>query len=241
MTTKPFKPDERQKRIVDNAKRLAEDAALRGRYAPDELVQRMTLEAEGVRVVSQIAPVEEPLLRPTVFLDIDDVLCLNLPYGGLDVQRAAAHPGRAPDDLYLKVFSPSAIQALNALIFEFEPKVVLTTSWLKLLQREHFIDLFSKTGVSVSGSSLHERWDAPQDFGTSRMDAIERWLKQNHRGESIVVLDDHASGEGLVGSLLHEAGYIVLCEVDVGFNSSLLQAARDALLRPFDPAQPWLR
>lgn len=236
-----FVPDERQRRVVAEANLRAELAALGGRHAPDSLVDRMSQEVEGVFAAAPNNLDNESPLRPTVFLDIDDVLALNERYGGLDVQRAAVNPECAPNDLYRKVFSPEAVGALNELLHEFNPRVVLTTSWLKILRREHFIDLFSRTGVSISGASLHKQWDAPQDDGISRMEAIERWLKQNHQGEPIVVLDDCASGESLVGSLLHEAGRIVLCEVDGGFNLFLLQVARDALLKPFNPTQPWLR
>lgn len=235
-----FQPDERQKRLIQEASQLIAGAAQSGRHAPDALVERMSREVEGVLAVSQVAPLDESERKPTVFLDFDDVLCLNSPYGGIDVQRAAAHPRSAPDDLYQKVFSPGAIQALNALVLEFAPKVVLTTSWLKLLQREHFIDLFTRTGVSILDSSLHEHWAAPQNYGNSRMDAIERWLKCNHQGEPILIIDDYSSGEGLVDSLLHESGRVVLCEVDIGFSLILLQAAREALLKPFDPVRPWL-
>ena len=178
-------------------------------------------------------------LTPTIFLDLDDVLALNQRFGGREVQRAMAHPGSAPSDLYSTVFSPVAVDALNDLLREFNPSVVLTTSWLALLQREHFLDLFMKTGVLISETSLHRHWDAQQDRGTSRLDAIEHWLNKHHGGEPILVLDDYASGESLVDGLWHEAGHVVICDVNVGFNAGLLDAARTALRKPFNPRKPW--
>lgn len=241
MTMNCFEPNDPQKRLIEDSSKRAELVSREDRYAPDSVFDRMSQEAAGVLAVVPMTPENGPPLTPTIFLDVDDVLALNQKFGGRDVQQAMAHPGLTPSDLYSTVFSAAAVESLNELLREFNPRVVLTTSWLALLQREHFLDLFEKTGVQIFETSLHSKWDAQQDFGTSRLDAIERWLTQNHQGEPIVVLDDHASGEGLVGSLLHEAGRVVLCDVDVGFNRFLLQAARDALLKPFDPLQPWQR
>jgi hypothetical protein len=43
-----FKLDQRQQAIVAEADKAAQQAHATGRYAPDELVRRMTSEAEGV-------------------------------------------------------------------------------------------------------------------------------------------------------------------------------------------------
>ena len=241
MTTKTFDPDDRQSRIIGQVYRRAEISAVEGRHAPDGLVERMSQEIESIGANPKISTGNELQPRPTVFLDIDDVLSLNALYGGLDVQRAMANPSRAPRDLYQKLFSPVAVSALNELILEFNPRVVMTSSWTALLQREHFIDLFQKSGVSIPESSLHPNWDAQQDYGTSRLDAIESWLKQHHNGEPIVAIDDYSSGESLVESLWHESGHVVLCDVNGGFNQFLLQAARSALRKPFNPMQPWVK
>lgn len=93
--------------------------------------------------------------RPTLFLDFDDVLCPNTPYGGLHVQRAFARPTEAPPDLFERLFSQEAVEVLNKLVEEFSPGVVLTTSWLKLLDRAHFVDLFSRSGLERA--STHEK------------------------------------------------------------------------------------
>lgn len=170
-----------------------------------------------------------PTERPTVFLDIDDVLALNERYGGFDVQRAMAVPDDAADDLYRSLFSPAAVQALNTLLREFSPRLVLTTSWLALLERRQFISLFARTGVDISDATLHPHWDAQQDRGVSRLQAIERWMGRHHRGEPVLVIDDYSSGESLVGSAWQKSGRVVLCSVNVGFNDDLMDAARWAL------------
>ncbi len=180
------------------------------------------------------------MVRPVLLLDIDDVLALNTHYGARQVRNAMLAPDQAPADLFDKVFSKAGIKYLNVLVDEFSPAVVMTTSWLAFLDREHFVRLFQQTGVHITDESFHRVWDAPQNYGTTRLDAITRWISENHDGEPLLILDDYLSGEGLVDSILDQSGRVVLCNVGVGFNSSLLKAARLALKRPYDPARPWL-
>lgn len=241
MNSRSFRLSDEQMRVIDEADRHSEGAALTGGWAPDELVQRMSNEAESVSAISQVSHDGGALKRPTLFLDLDDVLALNQRYRDLDVQHAMASPESAPKDLYVKVFSPQAVHALNQLIREFDPRVVLTTSWLSLLCRESFIILFERTGVSITSESLHPHWAVAHDEGISRHEAIDRWLECHHDGEPMVVLDDFVSGEGLVDGLWHQAGRVVLCDVGLGFNSTLLLEAREALRMPFNRMQPWQR
>jgi hypothetical protein len=235
--TSTFTPDESQQRIIAEANALAKAAAGGGRNAPDELVERWTQESSSS---AGYEPKEHRMVRPILFLDIDDVLALNTHFGGRQVRSAMLAPDQAPAELYERVFSRPAIESLNVLVDEFSPAVVMTTSWLALLEKEHFVRLFRHTGVHITDESFHAVWDAPQNYGTSRQDAILRWLQQHHAGEPFLIIDDHSSGEGLVDSFLDDSGRVVLCAVDVGFNSSLLEAARSALQRPFDIERPWL-
>ena len=176
--------------------------------------------------------------RPSLlFLDLDDVLCLNAPYGGLHAFRAAHSHGQCPPDLYSNLFRREAVDALNVLLDECDPKVVLTTSWLALLQQPHFIDLFRLTGLERIGTNLHPLWDAAADRGVSRLAAIDQWLARNHRGESYLVLDDLESGESLIGSTHAKAGRVVFCELGRGFHAEHLSAAVHALRKPFNKEQ----
>lgn len=167
-------------------------------------------------------------------LDLDDVLCMNEPYGGLHAHHAAYNPGQVPPDLYNTLFRREAVDALNVLLDEREPRIVLATTWLALLQRQHFVDLFRLTGLERVGTNLHAVWDAPADRGVSRLAAIDRWLQRNHRGEPYLVLDDLESGESLIGSRHAKAGRAVFCEVGRGFHAGLLPAALKALRTPVD-------
>ena len=121
---------------------------------------------------------------------------------------------------------------LQTLMDEFAPRLVLTTSWLKLLDRDQFEELFRRCGLEVAAASLHEHWAVAADRGLSRHDAIVRWLQQHHEGEPFVVLDDYESGQSLVGSRLDQAGRVVLSEVGKCLQRSQLSGARVALSNP---------
>src|SRR5258708_7610077 len=96
-------------------------------------------------------------LRPTLFLDFDDVLVLNRGYGGYDV--VAPHP---PADLWANLFHAPAVEVLRCVIGEFEPQVVISTSWLRFLDHKAFLDLFARTGLLDVAQSLHGAWEVLQ-------------------------------------------------------------------------------
>lgn len=179
-----------------------------------------------------------PLPRPTLFLDVDDVLCPNAPFGGLHVQRALARPDEAPPDIFERLFSREAVDVLNDLLEEFSPRIVLTTSWLSMLDRRHFVDVFSRCRLPRVASALHEYWDAPTNRGTSRLQAIEKWLERHHQGQPILVLDDIQSGESIIDSFLHTSGRAVLCGATGCLQRRHLATARGALLRPYLHSEP---
>lgn len=168
--------------------------------------------------------------KPLLFLDIDDVLCINQPYGGYDVFQPASDQ---PADLWQRLWHPPAVDVLKAVVDEHKPSIVVTSSWLRLCDREGFVQVFKRTGLPELADSLHEAWEAPQDFGKTRFQAIERWLHARYLGQPFVVLDDALSGTGLRSSRLHRAGCVVLCEVGTGLNAGHLAAVNGAL-RPRD-------
>lgn len=165
-------------------------------------------------------------LRPLLFLDFDDVICLNNPYGGFDVAMASKE---LPDDLWSKLWHAPAVSALLKVIDINKPRVVVTSSWLQFLDHEGLLKLLEITGLSEIGQSLHPAWEAPQSRGQSRHDAIMQWLSQHHVGEPFLILDDFLSGTGLVGSQFERDGRILLCEIDVGFTVADIEKANRAL------------
>jgi hypothetical protein len=165
---------------------------------------------------------------PVIFLDFDDVLCLNNPYGGYDVARSAYE---APADLWEKLFHRPSVDVLLDIVREHEPQVVVTTSWLRFLDREGMESLLARTRLAFLNTTLHEHWDAPQMRQETRLSAIERWLASHHRGEPFVVLDDSLSGTGLAGSHLDKNGHVVWCAEGVGLTSAHIDQVRRALAR----------
>lgn len=156
-------------------------------------------------------------MRPTLFLDFDDVICVNGVYGGYDV--IAPDP---PADLWEHLFHAPAVATLLQIIEDHEPQVVITTSWLRFLTREALETILRKTNLAPVADALHNQWEAPQDAGCDRLQAIQKWLMANHQGEPLVILDDEASGTGLRGSELDKAGCVVLCLENVGLHSGHL-------------------
>lgn len=162
--------------------------------------------------------------QPLIFLDLDDVICLNEPYGGYDV---LVQP--RPLDLWEKLFSREAADTLLAATNESNPRIVLTTSWIRLFERDTFDEIFQSTGLGTIAECLHEKHEARQNTGESRLHAIDRWMSNHYRGEGFVVIDDHLSGTELLNSHFDHAGRLILCDVGVGLQASHLVEIRRAL------------
>jgi len=167
--------------------------------------------------------------RPLLFLDFDDVICLNAPYGGFDVAMASKE---MPDDLWAKLWHEPAVKVLQEVLEAHKPYVIVTSSWLRFLDQQGAVDVFKATGLERVAESLHPAWEAPQGRGCSRLEAISGWLDSHHCREAFAVLDDHLSGTGLAGSTLDHQGRVVLCEVGVGLTFSHIGKIREALTLP---------
>jgi hypothetical protein len=164
--------------------------------------------------------------RPLLMLDFDHVLCLCRPYSGYDVFQPESS---RPLDLWEKLWHEPGIRALKVILKEYQPQVVLTTSWLRLLDLDGFLDLFERTGLRLVGEALHPKWRAVPRGRETRVLAIERWLSAHYKGQPVVILDDAYSGAGLAGSQLDRCGRVVLCDVDEGLHEGLLPQIRYAL------------
>jgi hypothetical protein len=163
---------------------------------------------------------------PVLFLDFDDVICLNNPYGGYDVMRA---PHEEPADLWALLFHKPAVEVLLAIVREHSPRVVITSSWLRFLDREAMDAVLERTGLTEVKAVLHEAWDAPQMRQETRLSAIERWLSAHQDGELFVVIDDKLSGSGLASSRWEKSGRVVWCSEGVGLTSEHIEQVRTAL------------
>lgn len=186
----------------------------------------MTTVESGSALLAQFLRGKRRVGRPLLFLDFDDVICVNDPYGGRDLMRAA---GDQPPDMWERLWHPPSADALLRTIDEHSPRVVITSSWLRFMQRDGIVSLFERTGLQPVADSLHDAWEAPQDFGATRLQAIQAWLGKHYEGQSMVILDDTQSGTGLRGSKLDKIGCVVLCEVERGLGELHLPFIRQAL------------
>jgi len=176
---------------------------------------------------------------PIVFLDIDDVLCLNDPYGGSDALDAVEGRHPEPDRVLREIFAVQAKQVLEIVHAEMggDLRYVISSSWRRAFSREQIKRVFTTAGVGFLAASLHEKWETPRRLReTDRIEEIQSWLRQHHRRESFVILDDEYSGGSLLevyDDLNHPlAERVVLCSVGVGLTADHLPIILNALRRP---------
>ncbi len=175
------------------------------------------------------------MLRPIVFLDIDDVLCLNTAYTGFDAKDAVRPGGGTPyakpipPDLWQRLFAHRPRANLRALDDEFAPRYVVSSSWRTSFSRTEMEIVFRETEIAFVAENLHDVWRTP-DYGRGwgcgyRRGEIEEWVERwHHEASPWVALDDFASGASLMG---HDNA--VLCEPGVGFSDDRLGKARSVL------------
>ncbi len=159
-----------------------------------------------------------------LFLDFDDILCLNRPYGGGHLLMRP-HPA----DLHLHLWHPPALKALLEVVENVRPSIVLTTTWLRFLDLPAASELFKRTGAELLAQQLHPQGEAPQMVGQSRLQAIDTWMAKNGRPHSYAILDDPESGTGLSGSRHDAAGRLVLCTTGRGVDAQTASALLVAL------------
>jgi hypothetical protein len=177
---------------------------------------------------------------PIVFLDIDDVLCLNDPYGGSDALEAVKGRHADPDTVLREIFAAEPKRVLERVHKEMNGQLryVISSSWRQVFSREQIEHVFRTADVGFVAVGLHEKWETPSRLRkTDRIEEIESWLHHYHQGEPFVVLDDDYSGTSLTGideDLRHPlAARVVLCPVGQGLIVEHLPIILDALRRPF--------
>jgi hypothetical protein len=179
-----------------------------------------------------------PTPRPLVFLDIDDVLCLNQTYGGYDVLGAFELVRKGNPlgldlnpELWKNIFFAEGVANLRALHDEFQPEYVMSTSWRRFFTEDRLREVFSRTGLDFVNANLKAQWETPQLWGSgARHYEIKEWLNQHGTpGQPILIIDDHGSGSGLSSSDFGCAKQVVLCTVNKGFVASKLKLARTLL------------
>ena len=184
-------------------------------------------------------------MSPILFLDFDDVICLNNPFGGYDALTAFAEaaregtPLRAEDELWAKLFDTRAVSHLNLVHEEFSPQYVLSTSWRWFFDRDLLERTLQLGGLGFVAQGLHKDWTTPQvSRRAHRSVEINSWLEQHPESARLwAVLDDGLSGTGFDTWTRERRQFVVLCQEGVGFQKDELQSLRRAFaLRGLSPS-----
>jgi hypothetical protein len=177
-----------------------------------------------------------PSIRSVLFLDLDDVICLNDTYGGYDVIAALGQVQRREktlDDfpeIWAEVFNQQAKGHLKALHDEFNPIYCMSTSWARQMNRGAIVATLRKTGLGFVADNLHETWETVKVHSEVRAHEIRNWLNKHPEFDANwIALDDVGSGTGLAQwPHAKDRCCIVLCEVKVGLTDTEYLALRAA-------------
>lgn len=176
---------------------------------------------------------------PIVFLDIDDVLCLDLE-GRLWVETAVA--GRLPDPepMYGRLFSADAKAALAQIDAACHSRLryVVSSLWRLVFDRAQMTSIFEAAGLPFVAQRLEagDRWRTPHLLGEGRAAEVALWLQRHHRGEAYAVVDDRFSGLDLIEAVARAEPYVVdrlaICEEGVGLLEQHVPELVAALQQP---------
>jgi len=182
-----------------------------------------------------------------LFLDFDDVVCLQDPYGGYEafaaVREIVVHgrPAEEFDALFAKLFNAACVANLREVHERFLPRYVLSTSWTRLANRAALIYLIARTPLAFVAEHLHPAWETPKPAGrgSNRRLEIEDWVTANPADAHLwVALDDDRSGAELADWTSARSA-IVLCEEGQGLTRQAAeQLSRALTLRARRPLQP---
>lgn len=166
-------------------------------------------------------------MRPLLFLDMDDVLCVNERYNSVQMMMCYREKNLDWPELWAGLVDAGAAANLRLLHDEFAPLYVASTSWATYLSREQMVDVLERTKLEFVVENLHSEWVTPRARSSSRRDEIEWWLDAHREPrQPFLVIDDTQSGWSLAGSQLEYDGHVVLCRSGEGFTDERLQEAR---------------
>jgi len=179
-----------------------------------------------------------------LFLDLDDVCCLNSPYGGYDAALALSGRGDVEEaDLWERLMDADAVALLRRIDEEFRPEYVLSTSWWWVMDDATLRQVLHRSGLWFVEQSLHAAACTPKGprHGT-RWTEIGTWLEAHPKSaDAWVVLDDTLSGTGLASELpAHLSPFVVLCKPGVGLTPVEYEQLRTAFILRRVPARPSL-
>lgn len=158
-----------------------------------------------------------------VFLDFDDVLCLNTTVGGYDYLQLLQGSLDMPKEAFFEqIFSPDCKEILKGIyaqaLTQFSVQTVISSSWRRILDKEPITHLLKQTGLGFI--TLHPQWCTPYYPRATRAMEITGWLNTNaspaQDNLAYLVIDDTYSGTGLKEAMPPLNKRCVLCKVNKG-------------------------
>lgn len=177
---------------------------------------------------------------PLLFMDIDDVMCLSAPYGGIHAGFAVNDRLEDPSDVWARVFtaeSKAALAQVDAAVGR-RLRYVISSTWRMTFDRHQMVSIFEATGLDFVAERLEpgSRWCTPSVYGSDRASEIALWLKRHHQGEAYAVVDDDFSGRRLIEAVKQGAPQfidrLVICQERVGLLERHVPELVTALRRP---------
>ncbi len=175
-------------------------------------------------------------MRPLVFLDIDDVLCVHRTMNTREVLAALSGDDTVnAANVWQEIFHASVRENLRQLHDEFEPLYVISSSWTLHPNRGQQCQVFRRTGLEFVAENLHEHWHTLRDKNgdSYRLVEIDAWLDAHALMTPVAyviiddVVSDVVSSQSIPGSHLEEQA--VLCAAWLGFTFRQLAQARSIL------------
>lgn len=174
-----------------------------------------------------------------IFLDFDDVICLNNPYGGYDAKRALAEQDSSQNhdalEVWSKLFDAKATENLRAIDEEFSPQYVLSTSWVWIFEKHEIVEVLRRTGLGFVADGMHQTWATPKNSPRGmRSVEVSNWLRLHPEfANSWVVVDDKLSGTGFKHWSRESLSAVILCQEGVGLQQQEVAKLKMALMRCF--------
>jgi hypothetical protein len=174
-----------------------------------------------------------------LFLDFDDVVCLNQPYGGYDALESLGkvQKGEATfkdfQHIWDAIFDKPAVANLRLIHAQFKPIFyVISSSWSQFMNKDAICAVLFHGGLDFVVGSLHSDWETVKAASDQRAREIGLWVERHPEfADSWVAIDDKHSGTGFVnydtGECKH--AHVVLCDVGIGFKDYEYGMLREAI------------
>lgn len=170
--------------------------------------------------------------RPLVFLDMDDVLCLDDVHHSGKMLKILEQAIPDYPEMWELLVDADAAENLRHLNSEFVPVYVISSSWATYLNLEQMCQVLTRTQLHFVVDNLHAEWRTPRALSSSRRDEIEWWLEAYREPlQPFIIIDDSWSGTRLAHSPLAADGHVVLCRGGYGFTKKRLKEACRKLQR----------